>query len=91
MIDWLSPAVCAARRCAYHSYCDVQWRAVMMMASSFSRGGIDEWKRIDAPNCCARSPISGLRSSTLNGPEAPRRSPEIRFSNIFFCAGVISA
>ena len=61
----------------------------MMIASSFSLGGIDEWKRIDAPNCCARSPISGLRSRTLNGPAAPRRSPEIRFSNIFFCGGVI--
>ena len=36
------------------------------------------------------SPISGLRSRTLNGPFAPARGPATRCSTIVFCAGVIS-
>ena len=47
----------------------------MMIANSLSLGGIDGLKRIDAPNCCAMSPISGLRRSTLKGPFAPARGP----------------
>jgi len=44
-----------------------------------------------APNCCARSPISGLRSRTLNGPPTDPRSPESRCWIMVLCAGVISS
>src|SRR5215813_3285120 len=46
---------------------------------------------MEAPNCCAMSPISGLRSRTLNGPFAPARGPANRCSTIARCGGVISA
>jgi hypothetical protein len=39
--------------------------------------GIDDLKRIDAPNCWAMSPISGLRSRTLNGLRAGAGPPQV--------------
>src|SRR5438309_1117465 len=69
------PAFSASRRWAYHSYCELQWRAVMRIANSFSRGGSELLKRMYSPILCARSASCGLRSSALNGPRTPPRGP----------------
>src|SRR5215469_2727733 len=63
----------------------------MIMIVSETSLGRAVWNRMAPPNSAARSPTSGLRSRTLNGPRAPPRSPANRWSIMTFCSGVISS
>src|SRR5579864_2191714 len=87
-ISGLSPALIASGSCAFHSYCCVHCRAVMMMASSISFCGITLWKRRYSPIASARSINSGLRSSATNGPNTGLPRSFVNCSTAFFCASV---
>lgn len=63
-----------------------------MIASSYNRCGTVVANRVAAPNCCPRSPISGLRNCTLKGPSVePPRGPASRCSMKVLCGGVIAS
>ena len=61
------------------------------MATELLNGqrGTEDRKRTYSPTFCARFPISGLRSSALNGPPIDFRSLLRMLSVIRFCSGVI--
>ncbi|AEG91080.1 Hypothetical protein Rta_00200 [Ramlibacter tataouinensis TTB310] len=59
------PAPRAMARCACHMNWQVHSRATSRMASSFSRSGSEELKRVCSPKAWANCPMAGLRSSTL--------------------------
>ena len=61
------PPAIASRWWANHSYCELQSRAVIRIANSFSRGGSELRKRMYSPTFCSRSASSGRRFQTLNG------------------------
>src|SRR2546421_6760646 len=64
----------------------------MMIASSFSRGGIEVPNRTKAPTRWTRSHSSGLRNSTLKGPRSPApRGPDwIASATRFWSALMVS-
>src|SRR5258708_40171946 len=62
------PAFRAREWWANHSYCEVQWRAVMRMANSFRRCGREVLKRTYSPTACRRVARSGLYTKAVEGP-----------------------
>src|SRR5204863_10157917 len=64
----------------------------MMIASSFSRGGIELPNRTKAPTRWTRSQSSGLRRSALKGPRrpAPRGPDWIASATRFWSAVIVS-
>src|SRR4051794_17077512 len=86
-----TPAFAASWEWACHSYCALQYRAVMRIASSLIGAGSELPKRMYSPSFCARSASSGLRSSALNGPRSPPRGPAAIASATRRCSGVISS
>src|SRR6185503_13570737 len=64
----------------------------MMIAISFSCGGIEDPNRTKAPTRWTRSQSSGLRSSALNGPRrpAPRGPDWIASATRFWSAVIVS-
>src|SRR5471032_757674 len=84
----LNPAVMASGRCADHSYWADHHFAVSRIAISLRRAGTAVRNRRYSPSFCARLPISGLRSVTLNGPPSEPRVPDSKSFTIAFCSGV---
>ncbi len=64
----------------------------MMIAISFSCGGIEDPNRTKAPTRWTRSQSSGLRSSALKGPRrpAPRGPDWIASATRFWSAVIVS-
>src|ERR1700712_2167927 len=74
------PALSANGAWAYHSYCEPQTCAVMMIAISLRRLSSEVLNRMYSPTFCRRSASSGLRSQALNGPPIPFRGPDMMAS-----------
>src|ERR1700730_12600796 len=89
MVSGSRPAWIASGACAYHSYCEPQYCAVMMIAISLRRLSSEVLKRTYSPTFCRRSASSGLRSQALNGPLILPRGPDMIASATVRWAGVI--
>src|ERR1700704_4668612 len=83
------PALRASGACAYHSYCEPQACAVMMIAISLTRLSSEVLNLRYSPTFCRRSASSGLRSQALNGPRRPPLGPDMMSSATLRCAGDI--
>src|SRR5262245_19704973 len=88
-MDAARPPFSARERCTYHSYFDPQYRALISMANSLSRGGSVELKRRSSPSFWTRSASSGLRRRTPKEPRTLPRGPPAMASCTCFWASVI--
>src|SRR5450432_2259546 len=84
-----SPALIASGAWAYHSYCEPQACAVMMIAISLTRLSSEVLNRTYSPTFCRRSANSGLRNQALKGPLIPFLGPAMMASAMVRWAGDI--
>src|SRR5262249_34190128 len=87
-----SPALSARSWWPIHSVCELHCRAVIRIANSLSRAGMELLKRRYSPTRCVRSISSGLRNSTAFGPYgfSLPRGPPASSRAALSCASVIS-